>query len=368
MNNDLIGFLNQEFQVDERVEVFKKHRLYNAEIELTDGCCLSCNYCYVSSQQLPTHTLKLEIAKKIIDSLIDYGLTHFWWGGGEPLLNPNWREILKYAKEKGATENLIFTNALLLTKDACQNLCKLADRVTVHLDTTREHTFRRIQINKNKSREFHKTILMGIDNLLDAGFNNEKIRWNITLTRTILPDLEDTLIYAIHKKRVRTVVLIPLFNCGRAEKVYQKEKLSLSELEYAFTLRAKIEKRPFLLKLGPSEFCKQYQLTCFAINAKGDVLPYVDCFKSVGNIYHENVSDIIEKHFIFLSLKELVSDDTFRNIGMHGKCNGCENERYCFGNPTMIQDNRSSLCDSDPYCWHKSSLEIQNKNERFDKP
>jgi len=353
MSDRLVRFLNEEFQVDKRVSAFKRRKFYNAEVELTDGCCLSCNYCYVSSKKVKTHELKLEVAKKLINSLTDYGLRSFWWGGGEPFLNKYWREILAYAKEKGVKENLVFTSGVLLTKKTCRDLCNLADRVTVHLDTIQESTFRKMQINKSKSRELHASILRGIDNLLDAGFNNEMIRWNITLTRTTLADLENTLVYAIHKKRVRTIVLIPLFNCGRASKIYQKEKLSLNELEYAFTLRADIEKRPFLLKLCPSEFCKQYQLTCFAINARGDVLPYVDCFTPVGNIYRENVCDILERNFNFLSFRKLVSQDTYKNL-LHGKCNGCENERYCFGNPTMTLNNGGQLWDSDPYCWHNN--------------
>jgi len=352
MSDDLVRFLNQEFQVEERVEAFKRHKFYSAEIELTNGCCLSCNYCYANSQGTPTHNLELETAKKLIDSLTDYGLTHFWWGGGEPLLNGCWKEILAYAKEKGATENLVFTNAVLLSKDTCADLCKLADRVTVHLDAIRGNNFTKMQIHKGKSQELHAAILRGIDNLLDSGFNGDMIRWNITLTRTILPDLEDTLDFAICRKRVRTVVLIPIFSCGRASKVYRNEKLSLDELEYAFTLRAEIEKRPFLLRLGPSEFCKQYQLTCFAIDAKGDVLPYVDCYIPAGNIYSEDICNIIDRNFDLLSFKQLVSPDTYRNR-VRGKCNGCEDEKYCFGNPTMTLNNGGSLDDSDPCCWRR---------------
>ena len=196
--------------------------------------------------------------------------------------------------------------------------------------------------------------------MLNSGFNRDRIRWNITVTRIVLPDLPATIDFAINKKKVRTTVLIPIFDCGRAKEVYRKEKLSLKEIEYAFTLRAKIEKRPYLLRLGPSEFCKQYQLTCFAISASGDVLPYVDCFIPAGNIYREDVCDIIEKNFDALSLRELVSSDTYRNR-LHGKCAGCKDEMYCFGNPTMVLNNGGQLTDSDPYCWRGSHRELESE-------
>lgn len=337
------------------MEAFERRKFYNAEIELTNGCCLSCVYCYASTKSIATHELKPKTARKLIDSLTTYGLGSFWWGGGEPLLNRHWSEILAYAKEKGATENLVFTNALLLTKKNCRDLCEFADRVTVHLDTVRESTFRKMQIHEDKSKQLHARVLKGIDNLLEAGFSSSMIRWNITLTRTTLYDLEPTLVYAIRRKRVRTTVLIPLFNCGRASTIYQKERLSVVDLENAFSLRAEIEKRPYLLRLGPSEFCKQYQLTSFAINITGDVLPYVDYFKPAGNIYRENVCDIIEKEFDFLSFKELVSADTYENR-LHGKCNGCRDEKYCFGNPTMTLNNWGRLYDSDPNCWRDSPV------------
>jgi MoaA/NifB/PqqE/SkfB family radical SAM enzyme len=363
MSETLHHFLNQEFQVDERIEAFKRCRLYSAEIELTDGCCLACDYCYVNSEKQPKAILQLVPAKRLIDALIDYGVTHFWWGGGEVLLNPHWRRILEYAKEKGATENLLFTNAVLLTKKTCHDICKLADRVTVHLDTVHEATFNAMQIWTTGTKPIYRAVVRGIENLLDVGFPRRMIRWNITLTRRMLPELEETLDFAIRQKKVETTVLIPIFSCGRGAGIYDKQRLSLSEMKYAFELRATVENRAFLLHLGPSEFCKQYQLTCFAVNAKGDVLPYVDCFVSGGNIYHHDIRRILEDKFEMLSFRELVSSDTYKNK-MKGWCSECRDEKYCFGNPTMTLNNGGALCDSDPYCWRPTEQAEKTGGEK----
>lgn len=347
--DELRRFLVEEFDLEKRIEYFKRKKFFNAEIELTNGCNLMCNYCFVSARADARKDLSSKKAKEVIDDLIAYGLKSFWWGGGEPMLNRNWYEVLKYSKEQGAEENEIFTNGLLLTRRNCRKLIRVADRINFHLDSIFPETFKVLQMKRN-ALELHQRILEGINNLFDEGFNPEKVRWNITLTKSSVKDIFETIEYAIKKKGIRTMNLIPLFKCGRGTSVFKREYPSKAEIKRAFHLRAKLENRPFLLKLGPSEYCKQYQLTSFAINHEGNVFPFVDYFLSCGNIYAEKTTEILDQNFDLLSFRGLVSEDTFKN-NIVGQCGKCENQRYCFGNPTMTFNNEGIISKSDSNCW-----------------
>lgn len=347
-------FLNEDLELEAMIKSFKSRRFHSVEIELTNACTLACNYCLASSMSYDSSQknylfLPSNVVKSLIDDLIEYGIRTVWWSGGDPLLHKEWFTILKYAKDKGVKTNLIFTNGVLLTKNNCRKLKNVVDRINFHLDTISQDDFKELQIDGNYGVK-HRQALTGLNNLLETGFDPKKIRWNITLTKTSFKKIFETMNYAIKQKGIKTITLIPLFKSGRGDKVYKKESLSKIELRKAYELRAKLEDRPFLLKLGPSEYCKQFTLTTFSIKPNGDALPYVDYPFPQGNIFNEKLSQILKEKFHKLAFCELVSEDTFQNR-LKGKCKICKNRRYCFGNPTGTYNNGSSIFESDPLCW-----------------
>ena len=359
MSEDIKVFLTKEFSIDKRVNNFKKKKLFSAEIELTNHCTLSCNYCLADSGKKMMEEFSLNTIKPTIINLIDYGIQTFWWSGGETILNKSWYEILKYSKDMGVDENLIFTNGTLLNKENCKKIVKVVDRINFHLDTIFPESFINLQNDKSNSKDMHLNILKGLNNLIEAGFDPEKIRWNITLTNSSFNDLKGTMNYAIKVKKVKTITLIPLYKCGRAKNIFKKESLSKENLKYAFQLRSRVEDRSFLLELGPSEYCKQFTLTTFSINYKGEVYPYVDYHISQGNIFNTNICEILENNFNNLSFANLVSDDTYKNL-MNGECGKCIYQKYCFGNPTGTYNNGGSIFDPDPFCWHVNKTKMCN--------
>jgi MoaA/NifB/PqqE/SkfB family radical SAM enzyme len=80
------------------------------DIKITDQCRKNCNWCYMDSN-IKGNPAKYEDVTKIISSL-----KGDWWnnknstfeiafGGGEPTLHPDFKEILKYSKGIGITPN-----------------------------------------------------------------------------------------------------------------------------------------------------------------------------------------------------------------------------------------------------------------------
>ena len=88
------------------------------QIEPTNTCNLSCPLCPVGRNELnrkPRH-MKLEEFKAIIDNMEEYLLFLVLWNWGEPFMNPELPEMIKYASERGI-KTVTSTNAHFLQNE-----------------------------------------------------------------------------------------------------------------------------------------------------------------------------------------------------------------------------------------------------------
>ena len=114
-------------------------------IDPSDACCLSCNYCPTGDHKLmkqvgrPLKVMDIDSFKKIIDDLQKFETkikvlrlyTH-----GEPLLNPNFCEMVSYAKKSNKIETVdTTTNGVLLNKDLNLKLIESGiDRINISVN------------------------------------------------------------------------------------------------------------------------------------------------------------------------------------------------------------------------------------------
>ncbi|MHA1713733.1 MAG: radical SAM protein, partial [Candidatus Ranarchaeia archaeon] len=97
---------------------------YRVDLALTYRCNNHCPHCYVevdrrnwdSSKELST-----EEWKKILDRLIEIGVPHVSFTGGEPTLRRDLVELVRYSEDIGIIAGLI-TNGRLLTKQLVEDL------------------------------------------------------------------------------------------------------------------------------------------------------------------------------------------------------------------------------------------------------
>lgn len=88
------------------------------QIEPTNMCNLQCPLCPVAQQTLqrePRH-MRLEEFKKIVDDVQDHVLFLILWDWGEPLMNPDLPEMIRYAAERDI-RTVTSTNAHFLNDD-----------------------------------------------------------------------------------------------------------------------------------------------------------------------------------------------------------------------------------------------------------
>jgi MoaA/NifB/PqqE/SkfB family radical SAM enzyme len=338
-------YLEKYFSLSDRINAFFNKRFYTLELEIIEKCNLNCTYCYPHSSKKSGKIISFDKLKEIIDNAVKIDIKEIVLLGGEPLLHPNWSEILIYAKEKGIKRNILYTNGSLIKKNIDKiNSC--VDWIRLHLDSIETQTFAESQ---GSNESMHSQIIDSVDLLVRSGFPGKNIELVVPLTKKSYSTLKETLSFAREKWGVVMTTLITLVDYGKAKEMVQKEKLTKKEYEYAFEIRAKMEKRPWLIHLGSSEYPKEYQTTTFMITVRGDVIPY-PAMPSVGNIYRDNLNEIIKRNYDSLSFKNLLNNNGRKNE-LKGECGSCENSKHCFGNRSMAFNNGKGLNCSDPTCW-----------------
>ena len=93
-----------------------------ANLAVTSKCqcdCVHCSYDLFRNQARPS--LSTEELKKVVDGSLELGSNLIIYVGGEPLLNPDIFELIRYIDKDQAIAS-IFTNGMLLTEETCKRL------------------------------------------------------------------------------------------------------------------------------------------------------------------------------------------------------------------------------------------------------
>lgn len=116
---------------------------------ISSKCNMNCPYCYRVGSDTNGGYVELEKAKVYIDFLIQHGCKTISLTGGEPLLNPFWRDILEYCSHQGLY-SILSTNGLLLdvSDSALNKLDVLALSLDGSTDIINAHTRSKNQYNK----------------------------------------------------------------------------------------------------------------------------------------------------------------------------------------------------------------------------
>ena len=98
----------------------------NLTWEITLRCNLNCRHCLSDAGTPHAHELSTTECKAVIDHLARHKVFQINIGGGEPMVRPDFFEIMDYANEKGIVA-CISTNGTLLDDDTCRHLAAMKD-------------------------------------------------------------------------------------------------------------------------------------------------------------------------------------------------------------------------------------------------
>jgi MoaA/NifB/PqqE/SkfB family radical SAM enzyme len=144
---------------------------------ITNRCNEHCEYCFRELLQEPR---SLEDNKKIVDNLVQLGVTSITFAGGEPLMYPYLLDLIKYANGYDLKINLITNGSLLKVNSVnCLKILQYLNKITFSLDSTNN------AINENLGR--------GINHF-------EHLKKIIPIVHEVLPDLNIEINSVVTKK------------------------------------------------------------------------------------------------------------------------------------------------------------------------
>ncbi len=152
--------------------------------ELTYGCNLACVHCLSSSGRRDPRELTREEARHVIDELHDLQVFYVNIGGGEPMLRPDFFDLIGYAVQRGVGVKFS-TNGTMLTRAAADTLAGM-DYIDVQVSIDGADAATNDAIRGHGS---YAAARRAMDNLVAAGFGPFKI--SIVVTRHNISQLDD---------------------------------------------------------------------------------------------------------------------------------------------------------------------------------
>lgn len=127
-------------------------------IESTNFCNLKCIICPQKDSKRKRSYIDFELYKKIIDEIADVDKKVFVrpFHFGEPLLNLQLPDMIKYAKSKGIKKVGITTNGLLLNETKSKELINAGlDEIEISFEGVNKQEYEKIRINSDFEQVEH---------------------------------------------------------------------------------------------------------------------------------------------------------------------------------------------------------------------
>jgi radical SAM protein with 4Fe4S-binding SPASM domain len=173
--------------------------------EVANVCNLRCMMCFQSNKALPiSKTTKVSLMemstfKKIVDECAMNRLPalKLSWRG-EPMLNENFTEMVRYAKAKGILEVTSLTNGTLMNENICREIvdAKL-DQLVVSIDGFTKETYERIRAGAD-----YDVVLNNLKNLIDIRGKKKKPFIRLQYTESDINRHETSMFYEYWKNKV----------------------------------------------------------------------------------------------------------------------------------------------------------------------
>ncbi len=275
---------------------------YRVDLALTYRCNNFCSHCYVDSERRAwpkSKELSTEQWKKVLDRLIEVGVPHVTFTGGEAPLRKDLIELIKYAEDLGMYSGLI-TNGRLLTSEFADALSKAGlDYIQITLESSDPEIHDRMVGVKGAWQE----TVNGIKNSQGKGMY---ILTNTTLTQINKHTATD-LVKFLHSIGQKDFAMNGLIYSGSGIAVANEIGIPEDELD-DLILDILMTSRPLKMKMiwyTPTWYCHfnplEYGLgtkrcsaaySSMGIEPNGDVIPCQSYFSPLGNILKDSWDSI----------------------------------------------------------------------------
>ncbi|MCP4650693.1 MAG: radical SAM protein [PVC group bacterium] len=190
--------------------------------EASNVCNLRCSMCFQVDDELPVRTttkvpfMKMNLFKKITDECAKYkvpALKLSW--RGEPMLNENFTEMIRYAKSKGILEVTSLTNATLMHENICREIVSAKmDQIVISIDGFTKETYEKIRIGAD-----YDVVCNNIKNLLKIRGKSNKPFIRLQYTESDINKHETERFYHYWKDKVDEITVSYCQDFGSTEKI-----------------------------------------------------------------------------------------------------------------------------------------------------
>lgn len=296
-------------------------RLNNVVVEITNSCPFKCSHCYIDDSS--KKYMDFNTFKKIVDQAFKLNCYNITLTGGEPLMNPSFLDMYKYAKEKGMLVG-INTNAFLLNDEIIEMFKTYKPNIIeisiYGYDNTSYMDF-------TKSKNAFDIIDKNINKLSNIGI---EVNLKTTLTKHNYNYLQELKDYAKMKKkkfRYDYLVFPKLANnnfCKNDECLDPKQIIEIfksDKEDVSFFKRAVLE----TIKNKDDDFYIDEIFQCSLgkkqvfINCNGDIKPCL----VVNNSYNISNTDIVTALDYFENMTCLLK------FNSNSKCRNCYKRKLC---------------------------------------
>lgn len=297
-------------------------------IELTSKCNFRCSHCYRESEPDKGDILPLSIIRQSITYLVQRGCGIIEITGGEPLMNPEALEFLKFCCNLPLQVVVLSTNGYFIDENF---ISEVKEYIQLHKLV--------FSVTIDSSSPYFHDMHRGVEGSWERAVNAARLiagnKGMVRIVMNILPgNMEDTLNTLLLARNIGAFAfaLNPIVSIGRGIGIdYTSVKKTILE-KYQEDMRSIYAEHRDFIYISPPEVEQEIQNeNCglahrsWTIGASGEVRPCVmipEGLLSLGNI----ITDTIEKISVNPVIALLRS---FRSPGAFSECNSCEYNTFC---------------------------------------
>lgn len=258
---------------------------------ITDYCNMSCPYCYRIGGEKPGFVSE-KSAYRYIDFLVNNGCKTISITGGEPLLNPSWKEIVQYCRNRKLF-TILSTNGLLLNID--DPILNSVDCLSISLDGSTPE----INAFTRSTEQFIKT--KEILEKYDKSRYTFKLKINTVVSKFNIGDLDN-----IFELLGQKSVIWKLFKVRQKGEFYRFPKEMIADDEEIVAKYTEIKKR--------KSKCSVYYMSD---NSKSIIPPDYFILNHDGNL------------FLGTGDKNILLNNIEKGVGEIGNTKILINNQYC---------------------------------------
>jgi radical SAM protein with 4Fe4S-binding SPASM domain len=293
-------------------------------IELTERCNLRCDYCYRECDASKTAHMSTSDLLGVIGRLCEGGLRSVELTGGEPLLHPDFRQILDFCASRMELVGVL-SNGTLLGGEVAEQLASMKERliVSVSLDasTPEIHDVR---------RGLKGAWLRTTRNIAHLAALGVGVRVSMAVDERNFADIEKTLLLA-KSLGARMFTYSPVLPFGRGKDVYSTKWELCGDEVYAKEAELAARYKGFLGVLSGDAVCEvEGEAGCgagyrtFCMDPYGNVRPCVT-FGSRELIFGNLLQSAMEKVFSHPAISAMTKLRT-PSLDL---CGSCEHLGFC---------------------------------------